>query len=349
MSSVWDKAKPRTTKSVTGAGAAIEQFLKDNAKHVRQIDIKISDLRVSPSNIYGFTEEEVMELASSIGTLGLLEGLIVEKMPDGKYDILSGQKRFLAIRSLQRNSPNLFEKWFPDQTIPCKAIDLEKAIFAGETLEQRFSVETKREYIITSGNIQHVKTVGDYMIAYRAKKHMYDEHKKMGLVETGVKRREYLAELIHLKPRSTQTLLSADTKISQELWFALERCDTLESISQLDKISQLDEAHQGELLSMIQSGVTMDFAEYFESLDAKEESAAEMGKLSVDDKPKSESRSMTSKDIEKYLGLNRLKKAVSGISDAKEIKESDMAKLKSVADTINRKIDTIEKVLKKYK
>lgn len=49
---------------------------------------------------YTFTEEEILELAQSIKENGLIQPVSVRKIPEGKYEIISGERRFRAMRHL---------------------------------------------------------------------------------------------------------------------------------------------------------------------------------------------------------------------------------------------------------
>lgn len=49
---------------------------------------------------YTFTEEEILELAQSIKENGLIQPVSVRKLPDSNYEIISGERRFRAMRHL---------------------------------------------------------------------------------------------------------------------------------------------------------------------------------------------------------------------------------------------------------
>ncbi len=49
---------------------------------------------------YTFTEEEILELAQSIKENGLIQPVTVRKINDGKFEIVSGERRFRAMRHL---------------------------------------------------------------------------------------------------------------------------------------------------------------------------------------------------------------------------------------------------------
>ena len=73
--------------------------------------IEIEKLIPSKENFYGIRDIE--ELAESIKENGLLHNLVVRKMLDGMYEILSGERRYSALKLLGYSK------------IPCKLVDLD--------------------------------------------------------------------------------------------------------------------------------------------------------------------------------------------------------------------------------
>ena len=68
-------------------------------------DIKMADIRLSEFNIRkdlnaGTEDTGLEDLAESIKDKGLLNPLIVRKLEDGTYELIAGQRRFLACQKL---------------------------------------------------------------------------------------------------------------------------------------------------------------------------------------------------------------------------------------------------------
>ena len=80
--------------------------------HIRECrvearDIELSTIRVSSVNTRkdldaGTEDTGIMDLANSIREQGLLSPIIVRAAPDGGYELIAGQRRFLACRLLGR-------------------------------------------------------------------------------------------------------------------------------------------------------------------------------------------------------------------------------------------------------
>jgi DNA polymerase-3 subunit epsilon len=80
------------------------------------VNIKISKLFVSERNVRKdlneFDETSVADLAANIQSHGLLHPLTVREMPDKRFEIIAGQRRFLALNSLGR------------EDAPCRVVTL---------------------------------------------------------------------------------------------------------------------------------------------------------------------------------------------------------------------------------
>lgn len=64
--------------------------------------IKISSLNTRKDLTAGTEEAGLEDLASSIREKGLLNPIIIQKTGDGSYELIAGQRRYLACKSLAR-------------------------------------------------------------------------------------------------------------------------------------------------------------------------------------------------------------------------------------------------------
>lgn len=226
-------------------------IIDESALSPRKIDF--SKLYVSPYNTYSFLGEEVTDLASSILNLGILDYPIAEMISLDRYEILSGQKRYLAIKHIRDNYKEEYQKLFPNDKIPCKIIDFSKFYLPGELHGDTISPETKRMFVIASGNQQHEKTVQDFMLQTEQLSSVYKELKAKGLISSQ-RQREFAADHMMLQTRSVQKVLNALRDTDKELWNVLKTFEQLTSVTQLEEISKLDSNRQSELLILIVSG-----------------------------------------------------------------------------------------------
>jgi len=61
------------------------------------------------------TEDGIGELAASIAAVGLLQGLVVVKQPRGKYAVIAGRRRLLALSQLAADGA-VNQSW----PVPCR-------------------------------------------------------------------------------------------------------------------------------------------------------------------------------------------------------------------------------------
>ena len=105
------------------------------AEAFRIVNIPLDKLVPSSANLYGIREVE--ELAASIESMGLLHNLVVRELDGGRYEIISGERRYHACKLL-------YEGGNADYVaLPCKvegesseAIAELKLIFANATARE---------------------------------------------------------------------------------------------------------------------------------------------------------------------------------------------------------------------
>lgn len=101
----------------------------------RIVNIPLDKLVPSSANIYGIREVE--ELAASIESMGLLHNLVVRELDGGRYEIISGERRYHACKLLHEGGNADYA------VLPCKvegessdAIAELKLIFANATARE---------------------------------------------------------------------------------------------------------------------------------------------------------------------------------------------------------------------
>ena len=77
----------------------IEEETISAATNSRVGEIALSDIEVNPKQPRRYFKEEALnELADSLKTHGLIQPITVRKMPDGKYQLISGERRMRAAK-----------------------------------------------------------------------------------------------------------------------------------------------------------------------------------------------------------------------------------------------------------
>ena len=90
--------------------------MNSNSQQLETLDIPLSKLLTWDGNVRTQTSEAgIRELAASIASVGLLQSLVVQKAPKGKYSVIAGRRRLLAL-SLLMDDGKLSGR-FP---VPCR-------------------------------------------------------------------------------------------------------------------------------------------------------------------------------------------------------------------------------------
>ncbi len=121
-------------KNVTGSAAAnILSAFSENAAQSHIMDILVHLIVLHPDNTASRhdTDESIRELADNIRVNGLLHPLVVRKLADGTYRLISGERRYRAITT--------YLDW---KTIPCTVYENisdaeEKIMLISANLETR--------------------------------------------------------------------------------------------------------------------------------------------------------------------------------------------------------------------
>lgn len=305
----------------------------------RQIDF--DKLSVSPFNTYGYTQEEIDELVSSIASLGLLDYLIVEIKDVDHYEILSGQKRYLALKQLRTENEQVFQSLFPNDKIPCKVIDLETFTLTGEQNDNTISEETKRVFVIASGNQQHEKTISDFMLQVEQLTKVYQELKEKKLLPVGVRQREFMAEHIALQSRSIQKVINAYRDIDSELWELLKQCPSLNSAVQLETISKLSPSQQLKLKRLLDEMPNANLNNFLKQQTQPSNPSPPVAAIN-------EIPALSSLELGQILRVSKSQSLTNTFSEPIVLTETDMNKLEAIGTKIEKLQLSAEKLLNKY-
>lgn len=92
------------------------------------IEVPLSELEVSPTNLRKTGSSDVADLVASIRAHGLLQNLTVVKKDGGWHEVVAGGRRLRALKQLAAESALP-----PDWPVPCRVISADEAIEAGLT------------------------------------------------------------------------------------------------------------------------------------------------------------------------------------------------------------------------
>ena len=147
----------------------------------------------------------IAELKDSIADVGLQQPLVVTKDGENRYRILSGHRRFRALKEL------LTEGRIQYNLFPCVVKEFDR-------IELPISEAAKEKYAIATTNIENRnQTFSDRIALLRMMMDVYQELKAVHSEETVNGRRAFLAKRLKLSGTQIQDLLFIDKNIIPEI------------------------------------------------------------------------------------------------------------------------------------
>lgn len=130
---------------------------------------------------HGFSLDGIEELAASIADIGLEQNLVVEDNEDGTYNILTGRRRYYAIKKLIKGGNTKYD------VVPCVVKKL-------SDIDLPISDDLKRTYAIVTTNAEQRKpTAADTAEMIRKLDTVYDALEAAGHKPKG-RRRDFIAK-----------------------------------------------------------------------------------------------------------------------------------------------------------
>lgn len=214
------------SKNVKKAG---ELEAKENFK-VQYIDI--NDIHRSKKNFYEIIN--IDELAEDINLNGLNHNLVVRKLDNGTYELLSGERRYTALTKLVNEGNKTFA------LVPCKVIEAN---------------DTDAEIILIQANAQ-TRELSDVekLKQIERLKELYQAKKKNGEKIPG-KIREVIANDLKISPTQVGRYERINNKLIPELKEILENGNL--TIANASEFSTLSEDNQKVILDIINEKVTL--------------------------------------------------------------------------------------------
>lgn len=209
---------------------------KNNFK-VEYIDIK--DIKRNEKNFYEIVN--VDELAEDIKMNGLNHNLVVRKLENGTYELISGERRYTALNKLVQEGNNLFA------LVPCKVIEAN---------------DIDAEIILIQANAQ-TRELTDLEKLEQVKrlKELYTTKKANGEKIPG-KVRNLIANDLNLSATQVSRYESINNNLIPELKEILENGNL--TISNASEFSTLSEDNQKVILDIINSKVELNKKEAIE-------------------------------------------------------------------------------------
>ncbi len=288
---------------------------KDNFK-VEYIDIE--NIKRNEKNFYDIVYVE--ELADDIKLNGLNHNLVVRKLDNGQFELISGERRYTALSKLVKEGNKTFA------LVPCKVIEVN---------------DTDAEIILIQANAQtrELSEVEKLKQVQRLKE-LYKDKKAKGEKVPG-KIREIIANDLKLSPTQVGRYEKINSSLIPELKTVLEKGNL--TIANASEFANLSEDNQKVILELINSNVNLSKNEAIE-LKNKLKKIEEEKALEYKEKEKliQENSTLKNKLNSNLEKTNEERKELEGqlrIELEKELENKYADKLNSIKDEVKKQTD----------
>ncbi|VTQ55035.1 ParB/RepB/Spo0J family partition protein [Clostridium perfringens] len=288
---------------------------KDNFK-VEYIDIE--NIKRNEKNFYDIVDVE--ELAEDIKLNGLNHNLVVRKLDNGQFELISGERRYTALSKLVKEGNKTFA------LVPCKVIEAN---------------DIDAEIILIQANAQTRElTEVEKLKQVQRLKELYKDKKAKGEKVPG-KIREIIANDLKLSPTQVGRYEKINSRLIPELKNVLEKGNL--TIANASEFANLSEDNQKIILELINSNVNLSKNEAIELKNKlkkiEEEKALEYKEREKLIQENSTLKSKLNSNIEK---TNEERKELEGqlrIELEKELESKYADKLNSIKDEVKKQTD----------
>ena len=215
--------------------------ISKNVKKVEEIEardnfkveyIDIDNIKRNEKNFYEIVDIE--ELAEDIKLNGLNHNLVVRKLDNGQFELISGERRYTALCKLVKEGNKTFA------LVPCKVIEVN---------------DTDAEIILIQANAQTRElTEIEKLKQVQRLKELYKIKKANGEKITG-KVREIIANDLKLSPTQVGRYEKINSSLIPELKTVLEKGNL--TIANASEFANLSEDNQKVILELINSNINL--------------------------------------------------------------------------------------------
>jgi ParB family chromosome partitioning protein len=210
----------------------------------KTIQINVNDLIPSEENFYSTDEEELRNLKDSIEIFGVQQNLVVKRLDSGKYEIIAGHRRYLALKKLLEEGKQQFEY------APCKVENEED------------SIKDKLLLLITNSTARQLTDWEKTKQAEKLKELLTEYKKKEKLLG---RVREIIADILNTSPTQVARMESISKNLTED--FKQEFKEEKVNISTAYEISKLPQDQQEEILKEYEEKGTISIKEVKEKIE----------------------------------------------------------------------------------
>lgn len=226
--------------NIFNLGLSNDEISKEKEQSFRIEKIDINNIIPNIKNKYSI--QGIEELKFSILHNGLKQNLEVKDNGDGTYSLLSGERRYTALKELIEEGNDKF------RLIPCLITDLERSSsFLDENGNEILTTEDKEDLAIVTTNSENREfTDSDRAFQVSTLKRIYKKLSDSGVKLPG-RISELIADQLDMSIGQVKNLQFIETHGSNELKQKLENNEI--SIGAATQVAHLSPAQQKEVLS----------------------------------------------------------------------------------------------------
>lgn len=226
--------------NIFNLGLSNDEISKEKEQSFRIEKIDINNIIPNIKNKYSI--QGIEELKFSILHNGLKQNLEVKDNGDGTYSLLSGERRYTALKELIEEGNDKF------RLIPCLITDLERSSsFLDENGNEILTTEDKEDLAIVTTNSENREfTDSDRVFQVSTLKRIYKKLSDSGVKLPG-KMSQLIAEQLDISKATVERLIYVEQHGSNELKQKLENNEI--SIGAASEVAHLSPAQQKEVLS----------------------------------------------------------------------------------------------------
>lgn len=224
--------------------------------------VKFKEIEANENNFYSI--EDIDSLKYSIKTTGLQEPpVVLPKNENGRYTLLSGERRWTAIRELIKEGNSEFEEIYVKILNP-------------DDLDLPLSYEEKVKYLIVAANSHRNTTNEDILNEMKTLRGIYASLKSSGAEVTG-NLRPFIAEALGMSETQVQRYSSIEKHLRFEFFDMF--CKDILPISVAANIAKLSPGQQKSFYNKVkgESSITQAMLDSFVQRTKQIENAAPAG------------------------------------------------------------------------
>lgn len=226
--------------NIFNLGLSNDEISKEKEQSFRIEKIDINNIIPNIKNKYSI--QGIEELKFSILHNGLKQNLEVKDNGDGTYSLLSGERRYTALKELIEEGNDKF------RLIPCLITDLERSSsFLDENGNEILTTEDKEDLAIVTTNSENREfTDSDRAFQVSTLKRIYKKLSDSGVKLPG-RISELIADQLDMSPTQVKRYSYVEQHGTDELKHKLENNEI--SIGAASEVAHLSPAQQKEVLS----------------------------------------------------------------------------------------------------